>query len=550
MSESVLFLPDTFILPQTDQELLKTIVRQPSFEKTREIHVAVRRRTWLNWARRSFRARLLDLRATGARLASDSFFRPGEYLKIEMTAPYSDIQTRDLPEPVHRTVQARVIREREVRAGHGTEYDLEFVNTRSQRLHAALDRCVPWLALLASVLVMCNVAALKGFNFYYFWYQPIINLYSILVSGYILSRIVIAGFYSPPRDTGYRPPVSVIVACKNEESGIGRTIERIYQADYPWDRLEVIAVDDGSTDGTLAEMNRVKGAYPDLKVISFPKNRGKRHAMAAGSQVATGDVLVFVDSDTLLRRDAITRLACCFVDPEIGAVCGHADVTNAKANFLTKMQQVRYYIAFRVLKAAESAFSAVTCCSGCLAAYRRQYVMEILDHWSRQRFMGVPATFGDDRSLTNYMLRRFRVIYHSEAVASTAVPERLRQFLKQQLRWKKSWVRESLIACTFLWKRHPLAAFFFYMGVIFPLIAPVIVFHSVVMPWFGFGSFSLLYVYGSVLMSILYGLLYLVSHRNSMWLYGIAFSVFYMLFLVWQTYYALVTVRKNHWGTR
>ena len=99
------------------------------------------------------------------------------------------------------------------------------------------------------------------------------------------------------------------------------------------------------------------------------------------------------------------------------------------------MQDVRYYVAFRVLKAAESVFGAVTCCPGCFSAYRRQCVLPVLDRWLNQRFLGVRATFGDDRSLTNFLLRHYKVIYSSTAVATTVVPETHAQFLRQQLRW-------------------------------------------------------------------------------------------------------------------
>jgi hyaluronan synthase len=272
--------------------------------------------------------------------------------------------------------------------------------------------------------------------------------------------------------------------------------------------------------------------------------------MAAGARAARGEVLVYVDSDSFVRRDTISQLVQGFADPVVGAVCGHAQVQNANRNFLTRMQEVRYYVAFRVVKAAESLFGAVACCSGCLAAYRRRYVMPILDAWLNQCFLGTPATFGDDRSLTNFMLRRYRVIYNSKAICSTLVPETFRQFFKQQLRWKKSWVRETFIAGHFMWRRHPAAAFFFYLGGIFPLISPVVAFNALVLPPLSGEAFSLLYVYGATLMSALYGLYYLGRMRSGLWVYGVAFSFFYMFILVWQTYYALLTVRRNHWGTR
>ena len=175
---------------------------------------------------------------------------------------------------------------------------------------------------------------------------------------------------------------------------------------------------------------------------------------------------------------------------------------NAGENFLTKMQEVRYYVAFRIVKAAESLFSTVTCCSGCLAAYRRAPLMDALDVWLAQSFLGKQATFGDDRSLTNFMLRRWRVIYDSSAICSTIVPSTMRQFFKQQLRWKKSWIRESLLASMFMWRRHPLAAFYFYLGVVFPLVSPAVVFVALVLPLLGLGAFSYMYVYGTTLMAL------------------------------------------------
>jgi hyaluronan synthase len=427
-------------------------------------------------------------------------------------------------------------------------YGVQFAKSLPDRVGYALYSLAPLAALVLFVLGLVNVVLLKTNNVHYFWYGPLTNLYSILISSYILSRFLLSHFYRPPKDTGFRPSVSVIIACKNEEASIGRTIDCIFQSDYP--RLEVIAVNDGSTDGTLEEMRRAQARHPNLTVIDFGRNLGKRHGMAAGARAARGEILVYVDSDSFVRRNTLAHIVQDFARPEVGAVCGHAYVSNARKNLLTKMQEVRYYVAFRVVKAAESLYGTVACCSGCLAAYRRSYVMEILDAWLHQSFLGAEATFGDDRSLTNYMLRRYRVVYNANAVCSTIVPERYRQFFKQQLRWKKSWVRETFIASRFMWKRHPFAAFFFYLGALFPVISPLVAFNALVVPLLASGTVSYLYIYGATLMAAMYGLYYLARCRNRLWVYGIVFSFFYMFVLVWQTYYALLTVRQNHWGTR
>jgi hyaluronan synthase len=496
--------------------------------------------------------RILDLGAGGARIQAPRWLTEGERVALELPALRGET-SEGLPTgmPAGR-VRARVREMPDPLPTDDGHYTASLVFTAGRREHVRswLAERMPWFAFCGLVLALAPVVQLKEVNVSLFWMHPLANSYGLLVTAFIVSRLVLALFYRAPHDTGHRPFVTVVVACKNEEVSIWRTLECIYRSEYPQDRLEVIAVDDGSTDGTLDEMQRAAAEHPSLIVVSFPRNRGKRHAMAEGAKRARGDVLVYVDSDSFLRPDAVRKLASAFVEPEVAAVCGHADVQNARTNFLTKMQEVRYFVAFRVVKAAESIFSTVTCCSGCLAAYRRSAVMEVLDDWLDQTFLGVPATFGDDRSLTRYMLRQHRVIYHSEAICTTIVPDAWPVFFRQQLRWKKSWVRESLLLMAFMWKRHPTMAVSFYVSVVFPLVSPGIALHSLGLPLVGIGSFSFLYVYGVVLMAGLYALVYLARHRNGLWVYGILFSLFYMVALAWQTYYAAITVRQNQWGTR
>ena len=496
----------------------------------------------------------VEISSGGARIEVTRPLEPGQWVHLELQPT---LRERYMLAPEHRDlrrVRARIVRALPASGGRDGElpyaYAVSFERSRRSTALAWFDRLLPWLGVALIVAAALNVVWLRGGNLYYFWYHPVINLYGLLISGYILSRVAISCRYRPPVDVGLLPRVTVGISCKNEEDSIRRTLDCVFESDYPPDRLEVFAVDDGSTDATWEQMQRAREAWPALGLIRFEKNLGKRHGMAAAARQATGEIIVYVDSDSFVRPDALRRIVQGFADPEVGAVCGHGRVENASENFLTKMQEVRYYVAFRIVKAAESLFSTVTCCSGCLAAYRRSYLMPFLDTWLAQSFLGKPATFGDDRSLTNFMLRRWRVIYDSEAVCATIVPATLGQFFKQQLRWKKSWIRESLLASAFMWKRHPLAAFYFYLGVMFPLVSPAVVFSALVLPLAGIGAFSYLYVYGTILMALLYGLLYLVRFKNRLWVWGLVFSVFYMVVLVWQTYYALATVRRNHWGTR
>ena len=496
------------------------------------------------------KADLIEVGYGGARIRSSDPIQVGDWIKLE---GYPSWVKKDASFSFLKQCwrgKAKVIWQGNPSSDSGYVYGVGFPQTIREAAKCRFNEFLPTLVAILILLGCVNVVYLKWFNVYYFWYSPFLNFYSLIISIYILSRFLFAIFYKPPVDKGYQPSITVVISCKNEEDSIRRTIDCIYEADYPKDRLEVISVNDGSTDNTLEEMLRAGEDHKSLRIVNFKKNLGKRHGMAIGARMAKGEILVYIDSDSFINKDGLYKIVQGFAEKDVGAVCGHANVTNATKNALTKMQEVRYFVAFRVIKAAESLFSTVSCCSGCFAAYRREYVMPILSTWLNQKFLGVEATFGDDRSLTNFMLRKYRVIYSSEAVCTTLVPESYRVFFRQQLRWKKSWIRESLLACRFIWKRHPIAAFFFYCGVIFPIVAPLIVLNAIVLPLLGFWPLSYLYIYGAMLMAGLYSLVYLAFHRNSLWIYGVSFSFFYMLVLVWQTYYAFFTVKQNHWGTR
>lgn len=407
-------------------------------------------------------------------------------------------------------------------------------------------------ALSLILFSLATVLGLRWGNIAYYWYRPLANAYSIAIAGFIFSRFVLSFFYSPPKDIGIMPTVSMIITAFNEEDALYRTIECCYAVDYPTRNFEVIIVDDGSTDGTLAEAKRAQERWPELIIDAFERNKGKREAMAAGARVAKGEILVYVDSDSFLRSDGVYKIVQGFSDPKVAAVAGHTEVANVTKNDLTRMQQARYYVAFRVIKAAESVFGTVTCCPGCFSAYRRSCVMEVLDRWLNQRFLGVAATFGDDRSLTNYLLRKYRVIYSADAIATTIVPERHRQFLKQQLRWKKSWFRENLIAATFMWKKQPFAAIAFYAQLLFPIVAPILILRICV--WLPFSNGDLIspaiYLLGTVMIGLMFSAYYLFWKSDQHWIYGLYFTVYYLLFLVWQMPYAILTQRDNRWGTR
>lgn len=404
------------------------------------------------------------------------------------------------------------------------------------------------------VAVLAGVVAYRAAFIEMLRVDPYFAAYGLVVSGYIVSRFLISLLYRPARPAGLQPEVAIVMPAFNEEAAIAASLRSLLALDYPAAKLQIVAVNDGSTDGTLRELMGVADqAGGRVRVIDFPQNRGKRAAMAAGIRSTDAEIIAFVDSDSVLDADAMTILVQGFADPRVGAICGHADVLNVRESWITRMQAVRYFVAFKVVKAAESVFSAVTCCSGCFSAYRRAAVLEHLDWWEHQTFLGAESTFGDDRSLTNCVLRSHRVRYESRAVSRTIVPATFQQFMRQQLRWKRSWTRESLLVSRFIWRKHPIAALSTYIGMVLPLVAPIVAVRALVWQPFVVGAGApLLYLVGIYVIAIAYGLYYAARQReyDLLWAFGILFVFFYLAFLLWQTYFAILTARSSSWGTR
>jgi hyaluronan synthase len=415
------------------------------------------------------------------------------------------------------------------------------------------------LFLLSGVVLFIVLMRLE--SVIYFRFNKGFYLYSIIAAVFLLSRYVFGMLYRPvPVDPDYTPGVSVIIPCFNEEEWLGRTIISCMNQDYPSDKLQVIVVDDCSTDRSVEKIREtVELIHGDdellntkgrISYVVMEKNGGKREALALGVEHTRHELIVFVDSDSFLNPFAVRNLVQPFQDPKMGGVAGRTDVANVYTNWITKMQATRYYIAFRIMKAAESYFDTVTCLSGPLACYRKTLVMENLHTWRNQTFLGAKATFGDDRSLTNLILRKNRTYYQDTAICSTIVPNRQKVFLKQQMRWKRSWLRESAISGSFIWKKEPFAALFFYMGFVVPFVAPVIVVYNMFYVPLTHRVFPFTFIVGIMMMSLLMSFAYLLFKRSSIWLWSAFFCLYYEAVLLWQMPVAWVTFWKSTWGTR
>ncbi|MEC0333334.1 glycosyltransferase [Paenibacillus macerans] len=410
-------------------------------------------------------------------------------------------------------------------------------------------------------VAMTIILLMRAESIIYFKYNILLYLYSLTAAIFLLTRYFFGALYrNVPVNPDYTPGVTIIIPCFNEEQWIQRTVLSCINQEYPIDKLEVIVVDDRSTDGSVERINEiVERLHKEaerfdirnrLRLVVLPENGGKRVALVKGVEMAKHDLVVFVDSDSFLEPDAILHLVQPFQDPKMGGVAGRTDVENKYTNSITKLQTVRYYIAFRIMKAAESWFDSVTCLSGPLSCYRKELVLKYADAWLNQKFLGQPATFGDDRSMTNFILRSHRTGYQDNAICSTIVPSKLDVFLKQQMRWKRSWLRESLRAGTFIWRKEPFMALFFYIGLIVPIAAPIVVLYNLVYVPLVYGVFPGTFLMGLILMALLMSFAHLLFRKSKLWIFGLVFCVFYELVLLWQMPVAWVTFWKSTWGTR
>jgi cellulose synthase/poly-beta-1,6-N-acetylglucosamine synthase-like glycosyltransferase/peptidoglycan/xylan/chitin deacetylase (PgdA/CDA1 family)/spore germination protein YaaH len=247
-------------------------------------------------------------------------------------------------------------------------------------------------------------------------------------------------FTSPPPpelDPETGPLVSVLIPCFNEEKVIVSSTRRILASS--WKNLEVLILDDGSTDGTGAEVEKAFCDEPRVRLLRLV-NGGKANALNRGLELTQGAVVVALDADTLFPKETIALLARWFANPRIGAVAGNALVGN-RLNMVTRWQALEYVTAQNLERRALDALGAVTVVPGAVGAWRREAL---------QALGGYPAdTLAEDQDLTIAVQRAgWLVDFDPEARAYTEAPDTIKGLLKQRFRWSF-----GTLQC--LWKHRP-----------------------------------------------------------------------------------------------
>ncbi len=377
--------------------------------------------------------------------------------------------------------------------------------------------------------------------------------------GYLLFifRTMLWMKYNPqPRCTFEDAPcLTVVIPAYNEGSMVEQTIHSVASAHYPSNRLEIIVVDDGSRDNTWEYMQKAARQYPDLvRTVRFKENKGKRAALAAAFRVAKGEVVVSIDSDSVIESDALLELAGPFRDPQTGAVAGKVMAYNRHKGFIPRMLHVRFVLSFDFLRAVQSTYGTVYCCPGALSAYRTSVVRTVLDAWLNQKFLGKKCTYGEDRSMTNFIFScGYNSVYQSTATVHTMVPETYSKLCKMFLRWDRSYIKEEIRLLGLIWKRpHPARIISLIDCFITNLRFPIgymalgfVVYFSIQNP---ITLLRVLLMIGFIsTVNIVY---FLRSEKSWDFIYGIIYVYFAFFTLFWIFPYAVATVRSRSWMTR
>jgi cellulose synthase/poly-beta-1,6-N-acetylglucosamine synthase-like glycosyltransferase len=300
----------------------------------------------------------------------------------------------------------------------------------------------------------------------------------------------------------FEPTVTVVIPMFNEGSAVVETLQSVLASDYPRDKLNVICVDDCSTDDTLAQARAVARFDPRVVVLRNEANVGKRCSINHAVRRSRSEIIISVDSDVVVDRGAIRALVRRFTSPRIAAVGGWVDVRNKHDNWLTRMQVLKYWYAYYVVKNVERAFRSVLAISGCLAAYRRSVLLELMPVLDERNILGVPIKYGEDRFLTRQIVKAgYQTTMTHDARCRTFVPSTLGAYFSQQLRWRRSNVVDYTGGLSHIWRLHPLVALnFFSLAIVlflYPvgvvratasgLILPAVLIHGAVL--FGYGVY-------------------------------------------------------------
>ncbi len=265
---------------------------------------------------------------------------------------------------------------------------------------------------------------LLGFVFYYPLFMSYLWMIGALLYYWRVEQRL--PHYTEPRRFGPTPPLSVLIPCYNEAENAEETLNHALALDYP--EFEVIAINDGSTDGTAEVLERVAAQNPRLRVVHLAQNQGKAMALQAGSLLARHDLLIGIDGDALLDRYAAYWLVRHFVaDAQVAAVTGNPRIRN-RSTLLGRVQVGEFSAIVGMIKRAQKNFGSLFTVSGVITAFRKSALHQV-GYWSADMLT-------EDIDITWKLQRAgWKINFEANALVWILMPETVRGLWKQRLRW-------------------------------------------------------------------------------------------------------------------
>ncbi|MBO4631629.1 MAG: glycosyltransferase [Lentisphaeria bacterium] len=397
------------------------------------------------------------------------------------------------------------------------------------------------------------------------WLGEMLLGISLFMLFYLMLNAVLAVFYRPAWKLSdcELPPCTIIVPAYNEGEHVAKTLRSLLESDFPAEKMQILAINDGSQDDTYAWiLHAAERSNGRITPVNLIRNGGKKHALYRGIMMAKHEIIVTVDSDSLVERNAIRSIVSAFNHPEIGGVAGRIRVSNLSDGIIPQMMDIGFLFSFEILRSAQSLHGWVMCTPGALSAYRKSVITPFLKDWLNQRFLGLPAKIGEDRALTTMILRAgYRVTFERDALADTRVPHTYGKFCRMLLRWTRSDIRENLLILQYCFSRHDIPLFRWIcfllhtvaqiVNTVVPaLITPILVGMIVFFPkdglfWSLYSGISL-----GMISALVPALIYArrVSLLNAAW--ALFFSIYSVFALSWISLYAFFSLRNTSWLTR
>ena len=388
---------------------------------------------------------------------------------------------------------------------------------------------------------------------------------SVMTIVFMLFQAILSCFYKPVTQWQSDKEFSgctVIVPAYNEGSAVADTLRSLLKSDFPKDKLEIIAINDGSKDDTWNWIRLVAGESGGLiKAVNFEQNKGKKAALHYGFNHARHDIVVTIDSDSLVGSDTLSNLVLPFARPEVGGVAGTVRVSNMCDGFVPRMLDICFVFSSHFMRCAQSTIGAVLCSPGAISAYRKKAILPHLDRWLHQTFLGQPSHIGEDRALTSILLRNdYHVVLQQNAQVLTRVPTDYPQLCRTLIRWTRGDVREGLLMVKHFAKRFPAKSLrlgvlqfnlvFQLLGLLLPITAVPSVLVALATNLQSL-EMTVYYLAGiSWVWAAVPALLYAERESPLKAMLAFAVGIFNIIALSWICVYSWFTVRNSKWMTR